>query len=533
MIHDLEGAGARAVEAEVLVIGAGTVGLALAARLAREGLKVVCLESGGPHQAGDEHPLNEVEHARARYAGAAHGRFRCLGGSSTRWGGALIPFQAADLAGAGWPLAHEEMLAWLPEVEALFGLAAGPYDLAQALPAGDHLARLAKWPRFARRNVARLLDAELRAPDGPAVWLHATATDFALDGDRLRGVTARAPDGSTLRVGARQCVIAAGAIESTRLLLLADRQHGGRIDGGHGLLGRYFHDHLSVVVAALEPVDRRALNRLLGFRFERGGAMRNLRFELAADTPLRARLPASFAHVGFESAPGGGFDALRELLRHLQQRRPPPPATLARLLRAAPWLARAAWWRFVHRRLLYPADARLQLHMVIEQRPKPENRIGLSERRVDAYGQPLARIDWAPDAEDQASLTRSVDAIEATWATSGLGRLARLVRRPPGEAERELAAGGGIYHPGGSTRMGATPREGVVDPELRLFALPNVSVLATSVLPTGGGANPTMMLMLLGMRCAARLVQALRPESPAPQAEGPGPAAAPAAAGAH
>ncbi|WP_429410836.1 GMC oxidoreductase [Paraburkholderia sp. WSM4174] len=49
--------------------------------------------------------------------------------------------------------------------------------------------------------------------------------------------------------------------------------------------------------------------------------------------------------------------------------------------------------------------------------------------------------------------------------------------------------------------MGACPADGVVDKNLNLFGVANFQLLATSVLPTGGGANPTMMLLLLGMRC--------------------------------
>jgi choline dehydrogenase-like flavoprotein len=42
---------------------------------------------------------------------------------------------------------------------------------------------------------------------------------------------------------------------------------------------------------------------------------------------------------------------------------------------------------------------------------------------------------------------------------------------------------------------------------LRPFRLRNTTVLSTSVLPNGGGANPTMMLMLLAFRCIDRLTQ--------------------------
>ena len=53
--------------------------------------------------------------------------------------------------------------------------------------------------------------------------------------------------------------------------------------------------------------------------------------------------------------------------------------------------------------------------------------------------------------------------------------------------------------------MGASPKMGVVDKDLRTFRAPNLSVLATSVFPSGGGANPTMMLMMAALRLADRL----------------------------
>src|SRR5438477_9813504 len=107
MIRDLVGQHDNAVlEADVHVIGAGIAGLLLANRLAKTGKRVIVTESGGEHQHEEIHPLNEVVHLRSVYAGAAHGRFRCLGGTSTRWGGAMIPFQAADMR--AWPISHGE-----------------------------------------------------------------------------------------------------------------------------------------------------------------------------------------------------------------------------------------------------------------------------------------------------------------------------------------------------------------------------------------------------------------------------------------
>jgi choline dehydrogenase-like flavoprotein len=498
------------LEADVLVVGAGIAGLLVATRLASAGKRVIVLESGGKRQEGETHPLNEVVHLRSVYNGAANGRFRCLGGTSTRWGGAMIPLLAADVADGKWPIDHADLMAYLPSVEDLFALPPGRYDLPDLVRRDDnsppsHVARLAKWPAFMNRNVSTLLNAKLHSKEGPEVWLHATATGFAFaPNGRLESIEARALDGRRLVVKATETVIAAGAIESTRLLLLANRQHDNRLFAPEGVLGRYFYDHLSVMVGRILPADRAALNRVAGFRFE-GRGMRNLRFEMAEDAAIRAQDPPGFAHIAFTSPPGSGFDALRTLYRRLQQRRLPDAPTLARLAQATPWLACAAWWRLAEHRLLYPSEAAIELHMVIEQHPVPENRILLSSERTDIFGQPLAAIDWGVSPEDEAALTCSTELFCNFWAGSALARLGEIERRSPTETTSELAKGGGVFHPGGSARMGRGPTDGVVDSDFRVFRVPNLNLVSTAAFPTGGGSNPTMTLMMAALRTADRL----------------------------
>ncbi|MDN8614570.1 GMC oxidoreductase [Variovorax ginsengisoli] len=504
MIADLVGSGTVARKADIVVVGGGTAGLVASVLLARSGkFSVICLESGGMHQDAEEHPLNEVVHTRSHYAGAAHGRFRCIGGTSTRWGGALIPFLGADLVDGDWPMTWEDLAPFVEKVEALFGLEAGPYvpsDFPVEIGA-SHVPRLAKWPAFKRRNVFNLLAPECESDRGPQIWLHATVTEMSVAQGRLHSIRARAEDGSAITVEAGSFIIAAGAIETTRLALLLDQQNGQIISKASPALGRYFSDHLSVEIAELRPIARRTLNRIVGFRFEKNGTMRNLRFELAEQSPARAELPPCFAHIAFRDDQSGGFFALREFFRHVQRLRLPPASVFARLALAMPWLSRAVWWRIVEKRLLFPSAASLVAHMVIAQESDFENRISLSGAQRDAFGVPRAQVEWSVTEKDVANLTKAVDAFETMWRDSGLAQLAQWVRRPSGEAELELAKGGGIYHPTGSTRMGATAREGVVDRDLRVHAVPNVQLLSTSVLPTGGGANPTMTLMLLALRC--------------------------------
>lgn len=514
MIRDLAGE-AHDVACDVLVIGGGTVGLVLAARLAKAGRRVVVAESGGLTQKAETHPLNEVVLLGARYKGAESGRFRCLGGTSTRWGGAMLPFLETDLtirhpgSDCEWPAPLADFTAWQGETETLFGLPRTPYDRPDIMPGAagapaPFLPRLAKWPPFKLRNVATLLDAQIKAPEGPEIWLNATATGFSLDpGGRLAAVEARSPAGGRLTVRPAEVVIAAGAIESTRLMLLIDRQNGDRIFAPDGVLGRYFHDHVSTETARIEVADRIALNRIVGFRFE-GGGMRNLRFEPGPG--LRAAgLPAGFLHIAFSTEAPAGFDVLRSVYRKIQKRERPTVGDGAELAAALPWLTRAAWWRFHEKRLLFPDNAIFGLHAVVEQEPRAENRIGLSPDRVDAFGCPLATIDWRVAESDVANVAELTRAFIAAWRAGPLGHLAAIRPAPVEALGAALSSFGGVYHPGGSVRLGASAKAGVVDRDLRAFRTPNLSVLATAVFPSGGGANPTMMLMMAALRLADRL----------------------------
>lgn len=498
MIRDLTKVqGAQQLVADVLVIGAGIAGLVSAVSLSRRGLRVVVMESGGISQTADTHPLNDVDHLRTPYNAARDGRFRCLGGTSTRWGGALLPFQPHDMA-VDWPIDFAVLAPYLSTAETLLGLRHGPYDLppddGDEEPAlAPFVRRLAKWAPFRLRNLATLFARDIRAANGPEIWLNATATDFSIGDDgRLVSVVAQSGRGATVTVAAPEIIVAAGAIESTRLLLLIDRQHGDRLFAPYGVLGRYLHDHLSAPAGVILPKDRAQLNRMTGFRFE-GGGMRNLRFEPRADFGL----PAGFCHIAFASNQGSPFDALRALYRRAQRGQSPDVATLASLARGAPWLVRAAWWRLVEQRLLYPDDARIELHCVADQPPRRDNRITLGTR-LDPLGQPVAAIDWAVDDDDRQRVAALARAFDPFWRQqfAPLGQLALS-----NSADVAAAVGdAGIFHPGGTARMGRSAADGVVNGDLRCFALPNLSVLSTATFPTGGGANPTMMMILAALR---------------------------------
>ena len=96
------------VTADVCVIGAGAAGLYLAHRLATRGLHVVIVEAGAA-KCGDGASVGiDAVQPGLPYGGATAGRAFGLGGSTSRWGGLLVPHSEVDLRDDGSPTS----LAW-------------------------------------------------------------------------------------------------------------------------------------------------------------------------------------------------------------------------------------------------------------------------------------------------------------------------------------------------------------------------------------------------------------------------------------
>ena len=63
------------------------------------------------------------------------------------------------------------------------------------------------------------------------------------------------------------------------------------------------------------------------------------------------------------------------------------------------------------------------------------------------------------------------------------------------------------YHQVGGAVMSDDPARGVVDAECRVHGIENLWVASSSVFPSGSHANPTLTIVALARRIAARLAR--------------------------
>jgi choline dehydrogenase-like flavoprotein len=498
---------------QVCILGAGIAGLILAHRLAARGLHVHLLEAGGLTLEPRSQSLYDSEFPRDTHTGTTQGRFRTFGGSSTRWGGQLLPYTpdifAPDPAvpSPAWPISAADLEPFYPEVLEIMGVDALPFDASlltaldqppSTFPAEELTLRFSKWAPFSRRNLANSLGKECLAHQRITVFTHANA--IALNqrpsGGSIASVTAVNYAGQMFCFDAAQFLVALGTIESSRLLLASATTCQPAPGNQFDQVGRYFHDHLSLRAAAIEgPARARLLSRLGPFFVD--GTLHTAKLEAAAALRRQHALPAAMAHIVIEEPEDSGLAALRSLLQSIQRGKLADAITanLPGLLRGLPDVARLAYDTRIRRRRSASRRARLWLHIDVEQLPTPDSRIRLSSRR-DALNQSVAVVDWAVTSTDRDTAARFAPLLRTALDAAGVPPLSWFPEPPPPTD---------TYHPMGGLRMGTGPRDSVVGPNLKVHGLDNLYIASCATFPSGGSSNPTFTLMALALRLAQSL----------------------------
>ena len=497
------------------VVGAGIAGLLLATRLARRNRKVIVVESGGTSFDPDIHQLNDIDDAGGRYSRALTGRYRGLGGSSSRWGGRMIPIAGFDqgmrdhIEQPEWPVAPHILGRYQQELEALFCVGHDPFDdLDAAAPGaagllvdtgGDFVTRWAKCPTFKRCNIVSVLGKEIRSNPNITVWLNATVCGFDVDAEagKLRGITAKSLYGHELTVHAEEFAIAAGTIESTRLLLLLDDASNNRAFEQTDALGRYFQDHLKAEVAVVDRKRADFSNHLLSCRFVRG-TRRDLHLELSGSAQREDGVSSGFIYVAMDMG-DSGLAAIKSIAKGVQSQKV-DTRHIGTAVKDVGLLAKSAFWRLWHKQLYVPPAVDLRLMSLVEQLPDPGNRIALSAK-TDQLGVRKALLHWNVQPRDERTFRSTARRLKTYWSRAGLDQLAPLIWAPGvANPDRQIIdAAEACAHPSGSTRMGTNPATSVVGPDLRCHHVPNVAVASASVFPTAGSANPTFTIMQLAL----------------------------------
>jgi choline dehydrogenase-like flavoprotein len=355
------------------------------------------------------------------------------------------------------------------------------------------------------------------------------ARDFSApdSDDVIRSLTLReVASGRQVQVRSRLYVLAAGTQETTRILL-RNQQLFKNVGKVPPALGKYYQGHLSGKIASVHfsgnpnkteygflrddegvyvrrrfqfstkfLMEKNLLNTAIWLDnplyFDprhRSGAMSFM--YLAMITPVLGKklAPPAIAH----SVTNGKVTAIHKHLLNILLGLPKSILTPATIFFKRYLLKRKLPGVF-----LYSPKNQYALHFHSEQIPNALNRMELG-----ADGESLV-IHYSLSDEDVRSVILLHEVLDKHLQESGCGKLEYWFNREELQDQIRKISRDGI-HQSGTTRIGDSPEQGVVDANLKVWGTENLFICSSSVFPTSGQANPTFLIGAFGVRLAEHL----------------------------
>lgn len=337
-------------------------------------------------------------------------------------------------------------------------------------------------------------------------------------------------------VKAKTFILATGAIENARILLLSNQVQQQGLGNQHDQVGRFLMDHPMVRVGILHPPSRKTISQMKLYGMQRSLDNPEVEYQckpiISAAAMRREKLLGANAYL-LPYHPWTQFNLIRFLLPRGKQYVSPAISSaisLSRSLRRGK-ISSELWQhlkttlgglddilhfqsrknRTFNHECRWPQNPHRQKHLGVfhvysltEQAPRPDNRVILGSE-VDAFGFPKVQLIWRWDDFSRRSVVKAEKLFQAGFAKAGLGHL--VLELDKGDPQVNTLS---CHHTMGTTRMHDDPKQGVVDANCQVHGVHNLFTAGASTFPTGGYANPTLTIIALAIRLADHIKHSYR-----------------------
>jgi choline dehydrogenase-like flavoprotein len=505
-------------EIDIAIVGCGAGGAVLAQRLARAGWRVVAFDAG-PHWdpdrdwVSDERGSNQLYWTEPRVITGAdpvplgsNNSGRGVGGGTVHFAGYTPRLHPSDFntrtvdgVGADWPISYAELKPYYSQLEAELPVAGQhwPWGDPHSYPHAPH--PVSGLGEIFLRGCQRVgIDVRV----GPVAITngrfgnrpHCIYRGFCLQGCK---VNAKA---STLITHVPDALAHGAEIRPDSMVARVEIDRDGRATGVV-----YFHD----------GVERRQRARVVAIA---GYAIETPRLLLNSTSP---RFPTGLCNdhdlVGRYVMVQGAAQTAGRFAEEVRMYKGPPPEVSTEVfyetdqtkpyqrgfsiqcvgplpITWAEHVVAEGHWGDVLREYMRDYIHWASIGVLCEFLPIAGNRVTLADER-DRHDLPVATFSYSQCDNDKALMKAGRDRMQEILEAAGAEDVVTIER---------------YAHLVGGARMGQDVTTGVVDGDLRSFAVPNVYITDGSVLPTQGSANPALTIMALAARCADHLTSANR-----------------------
>ena len=492
------------IEGDVCIVGGGAAGISIAREFLNTRHRVILLESGDILFNEETQNLYLGQNIGQKYWDPKDIRFRLrfFGGTTNHWGGWCampdpLDFEVRpDIKYSGWPFPLTNLEPWYNRAKQLCRI--GPYGFAlsdwgidpSSIPPpfnGPHfnfqIVRVSKpIVRF-----SPVYGPSLELAQNIRIFLNANGIYFETETDNGEVTALRVAtlSGKRFSVRTKLYILASGAIENARLLLLSRSRAQLGFGNDRDLVGRFLMAHLSYtggIVAFMSASTDPAMFYGRQLYIRDGRQLRYVRaLSLAEKTRRERALPNMRLVFGPINAKKINSIKRRSDLDQIPDLYDIESIDMQTNRKEAGELSG----------ILAIAGS--------EQLPNPESRITLSEIK-DGLGMQAVKINWQLLRQDKRGMAEGHRLLGIELGRANLGRYQTFV--PLDEKDTwpdDMIANG---HCMGTTRMHADERLGVVDENCRVHGMKNLYIAGSSVFPTGGAFNPTFTIVALALRLA-------------------------------
>lgn len=532
---------------DLCIIGSGPAGLTLCAELAESGKKICILESGEKNKTQTADVLREVE-SSGEIKIKQSSRERIWGGTSTTWAGLSSPLDDIDFIDrvhlshpVHWPLNATDLTPYYQKASR-YGFPAPERfnsietthlrDTSELKIPHDFLQEkifIAADPPW---NFGKELNSKLKK-ENVDIFLDATVINLSSEsgpsGTQVTEAIIKHKDGSEQKIKARNFIIAAGGIESVRLLLLSNDTNSKGLGNEYDQVGKYIMNHPKGNHGLLhlnKPVKK--LPYFFGYLQNGWAEYAGIRLNEAT----QLHLGVLNSYIRFEPifpwTDNSGVQSLviltkqmkffldwwKKKQKHLIHLRDYNETgddikitsrkekfnlffSLYKILIDFPVVINYLIHRLFQNKELPIKTIRLRNFMDME--PRPENRITLS-KELDRNGQRLPVVTLSTSSLDRRSVIELHRIFGEEMKKNNIGVLESSL-----DEEGSWPISQEASHHLGGTRMGDDPKNSVVNKNLQVHSVHNLYICSVSVFPTAGSANPTYTLCALAIRLANHL----------------------------
>jgi choline dehydrogenase-like flavoprotein len=520
----------KLVTSDLCIIGAGIAGLPVAYAFLDTGVSVTIVESGGLEPNATMQSLNTGKNIGVPYYDLDQTRARAFGGTSHMWtcelGNAKLgvrlmgldemDFEKRDwVPNSGWPFTKNELDPYYIKAHEFCEI--GPYsysvnDWRDALPAEDipllpdENTVTTRIFQFAGKELwyKKYKDVFEKARN-ISTYINATVLNIAAaeSGNVIDHLEAGTPEGKRFRFKPKWYILAAGAIEAPRILLLSDSVHHNGLGNLYDNVGRYFMEHPHIWTGYIVPSSDKILNRIGLYKVH---TVRNTTImgKLALNHEIQRKekllnFVTSIHPMNKSFIPEGMLKFKKLIGAFIRGRISPENVVQAihNLPDVGTQITRKVR-RKIDRKYNYKLNQPnvLVMNPMAEQIPNPDSRVTLNNDR-DMFGQNRVNLKWQLTSQDINSIRRSQQIMKSELKKHGIGDL--VIELTDDSIPRRIHGG---WHNMGTTRMHVDPKSGVVDQNCKVHGLSNLYIAGPSVFPTVGCANPVLTSIAMSFRLA-------------------------------